>query len=210
MPIKKKTYHHKNLRKALVDAAIPMLAQDGVAGLTLRGVARAAGVSHAAPYRHFRDKTDLLEAIAAEGYRQLEAGCVKAAKKFADDPLAQFTEAGMAYLFFVVEQAAIAQLMFSGALSPQEQGDEVRKACMDAVAALTRIIDNGKRAGLYIDRPTEELVFTALACVHGLAMMISGGLILEAHWTRPKLRRLGDLVATTLLQGLLKKSRVGM
>jgi AcrR family transcriptional regulator len=204
MPIKKKTYHHKNLRKALVEAAMPMLAQDGVAGLTLRGVARAAGVSHAAPYRHFRDKTDLLEAIAADGYRQLEAGCVKAAKKFADDPLAQFTEAGMAYLFFVVEQAAIAQLMFSGVLSPRDQGEEVRKAAMDAVAALARIIDNGKRAGLYIDRPTDELEFAALACVHGLAMMISGGLILETHWTRSKLRRLGEMVAKTLLQGMLK------
>jgi AcrR family transcriptional regulator len=205
MPIKKKPYHHRNLRQTLVEAAIPLLAEHGVSGLSWRGVARAAGVSHTAPYRHFRNKADLLEAIAAQGYSQLEAGCAQAEARFADDPQRQFTEAGMAYLFFVIEQPAIAQLMFSGTLSPSSRGEDLQAAARAAIAALERIIENGKQAGIYLDRSTNELVLSALACVHGLAMMISAGLIVDAHWTRPKLRRLGDLVASTLLQGMLKK-----
>jgi AcrR family transcriptional regulator len=201
---KKKSYHHKNLRDALVEAAIPILADDGVDGLTLRKVARVAGVSHTAPYRHFRDKAALLEAIAAVGYQHLTAGCADAERAYPDEPRRQLVEAGMAYLFFVVDRPAISHLMFSGALAGSDS-QELVQAAETAVGSLMRIIDNGKRAGLYIDRPSRQLTLTALATVHGLAMMIAAGMIREPEWTRSKLRALGTIVSDTLLTGLLRE-----
>ena len=203
--MKKKSYHHNNLREALLEAALPILDTQGVAGLTLRGVAAVAKVSHTAPYRHFKNKNALLEAIAVEGYRQIEAGSRQAALKFPDDPVRQFMAAGMAYLYFAVERRAIAHLMFSGALPPDTRGETLRNAASSAIAALVGIIDNGKRAGIFVDRPSDELTLSALACVHGLAMMVIGGLIQEQKWTRKKLEAFGNVVARTLLEGLLRK-----
>ena len=67
------TYHHGNLRNALIVASMAILAEEGAAALTLRKAARKAGVSHAAPYRHFADKDALLAAIAEEGFQRLSA-----------------------------------------------------------------------------------------------------------------------------------------
>src|SRR5215212_4914161 len=69
-----KRYHHGDLRNALIRAGQELLAQEGIAGLDMRKVARAAGVSHAAPYRHFADKQALLAAIAEDGFYQLAEG----------------------------------------------------------------------------------------------------------------------------------------
>ena len=67
----KRSYHHGNLRSVLLDAGVALIGEVGPQGFTIREVARRAGVSHNAPYRHFRDKDELLEAIAAEGFDRL-------------------------------------------------------------------------------------------------------------------------------------------
>ncbi len=77
----KTTYHHGDLRNSLIAAAEVLLVQKGLTELSLREVAKAAGVSNAAPYRHFRDKTALIEALAEGGFLQLKAGCDRCAKK---------------------------------------------------------------------------------------------------------------------------------
>ena len=76
MPVKR-SYHHGNLRKALLDAGVALIGDVGPKGFTIREVARRAGVSHNAPYRHFRDKDELLEAIAVEGFERLTAAMKK-------------------------------------------------------------------------------------------------------------------------------------
>ena len=73
----KRSYHHGNLRKALLDAGVALIGEVGPKGFTIREVARRAGVSHNAPYRHFRDKDELLEAIAVEGFERLTAAMKK-------------------------------------------------------------------------------------------------------------------------------------
>src|SRR5271167_4183220 len=74
-------YHHGNLKQALIDAAVALIAEVGPQGFTLREVARRAGVSHNAPYRHFLDKDDLLAAVAAEGFERLNESMTKAMRK---------------------------------------------------------------------------------------------------------------------------------
>src|SRR5918998_5321656 len=100
-------YHHGDLRQAILTAAVAALAESGPAQLSLRDLARRAGVSHAAPAHHFGDKAGLLTAIAAEGYNLLADTLTAAQRRTAD-----FLEVGVAYVRFAVDQRAHFEVMF--------------------------------------------------------------------------------------------------
>jgi AcrR family transcriptional regulator len=108
----KLAYHHGDLRRALLDAALELVAEQGPAGLSLREVARRAGVSHAAPAHHFGDKAGLLTALAVEGFERFLAAQRAAAERGGDDPARRFGWTGWAYVMFAVEQPAYFSLMF--------------------------------------------------------------------------------------------------
>jgi AcrR family transcriptional regulator len=101
-------YHHGDLRRALLDAAVDVIATSGVGALSLRDLARRAGVSHAAPTHHFGDKAGLLTAVAASGYSLLGA-----ALSAADG---DFLEQGVAYVRFALDHPAHFEVMFRPAL----------------------------------------------------------------------------------------------
>src|SRR5690349_16153559 len=95
-------YHHGNLRRALIDAALQLFAQRGAFDFTVRELARQAGVTHNAPYRHFAGKTELIAAIAEEGFAMLaEAG--QQALETASDPRARVRALGDAYVRFAID-----------------------------------------------------------------------------------------------------------
>src|SRR5262249_52270729 len=96
---KRGRYHHGDLRRALLDAALGMLAREGGTALTLREVARRAGVTHAAPYRHFTDKQALLAAVAEEGFRMLSSEMASSARE-ATDPRQALQAIGTSYVRF--------------------------------------------------------------------------------------------------------------
>ena len=100
-------YHHGNLRRALLDAALDTIARDGVSAVNLRDLARRCGVSHAAPAHHFGDRTGLLTAIATEGYEGLAA-----ATNAAWTETGSFLEVGVAYVRFAVAHPAHFAVMF--------------------------------------------------------------------------------------------------
>ncbi|MFB7588254.1 TetR/AcrR family transcriptional regulator [Streptomyces sp. NPDC056169] len=99
----RKTYHHGDLRQSVLAAALDVIAAEGPGALSLRDLARRAGVSHAAPAHHFKDRTGLLTAIAAEGYDLL-------ADALADTP--ELRERGVRYVRFATEHPAHFQVMF--------------------------------------------------------------------------------------------------
>jgi AcrR family transcriptional regulator len=107
------TYHHGDLRDALVRAARTILEKQGLAALSLRGAARAAGVSPAAPYHHFTDKHALLDAVAVQGFDALTAAMDKLMAK-QKDPSARLDASGVGYVVFALENPALFRLMFSG------------------------------------------------------------------------------------------------
>src|ERR1700681_1736408 len=104
-------YHHANLRKTLLDAAVTLIGEVGPAAFTLREVARRAGVSHNAPYRHFRDKDALLAAVAAQGFRELTRAMREAGER-QSKALDRLKQSGLAYVAFAIRRAEHFTVMF--------------------------------------------------------------------------------------------------
>jgi AcrR family transcriptional regulator len=109
-------YHHGNLKEALVQAALELIARKGPAGFTFAEAARSAGVSPAAPYRHFRDRDELLASIAQQGFEQFEARLNAAWNDGRPDTMTAFQRVGVAYLAFAREHPAYYSAMFESGL----------------------------------------------------------------------------------------------
>jgi AcrR family transcriptional regulator len=111
-------YHHGNLREALIAAALALIAEKGPAGFTIAEAARSAGVSPAAPYRHFRDRNELLADVARRGYERFAAALARAWGDGRPDPIQAFNAVGRAYLGFARTEPAYYSAMFEAGLPP--------------------------------------------------------------------------------------------
>jgi AcrR family transcriptional regulator len=161
-----KPYHHGNLRVALLDASLALVRKEGLHGFTLREVARRAGVSHAAPHRHFRDKDDLLAAIAEDGFHRFTAKLRQAASK-GNNPLERLQMAGVAYVQFGLDRPEEFQVMFSVELDPDIHPSA--KAAADAsFESLLALVVDCKRAGLLPRYDSNTAARIAWAHVHGI------------------------------------------
>ena len=119
-------YHHGNLKEALLQAALGLIAEKGAAGFTFADAARMAGVSPAAPYRHFRDRDELLSSIAQRGFEQFEALLTQAWDDGRPDTVTAFERVGKAYLAFARERARVlfgdVRIRHSGRCQPDADG----------------------------------------------------------------------------------------
>ena len=138
-------YHHGNLKEALVRAALALIAEKGPAGFTFADAARWAGVSPAAPYRHFRDRDALLADVARRGFEEFTAALMKAWDDGRPDVLTAFDRLGRAYLAFAKREPAYYSAMFEAGVSPdtdpalREAGDRafgVLRAAAEKLGAL--------------------------------------------------------------------------
>src|SRR5580692_4697130 len=116
-------YHHGNLREALIRAALELIAAKGTAGFTFAEAARWAGVSPAAPYRHFRDREELMASVALRGFEQFEAALARAWDHGRPDVLAALDRFGKAYLAFARAQPAYYSAMFEAGIPPSASPD---------------------------------------------------------------------------------------
>jgi AcrR family transcriptional regulator len=133
-------YHHGNLREALVRAALELIAQKGPYGFTFADAARAAGVSSAAPYRHFRDREALVADVARRGFALFEVRLETAWNDGRPDPYTAFENVGRAYLAFAREEPAYYSAMFEAGVA-QEGDAELQHAADSAFAVLRRATD---------------------------------------------------------------------
>ena len=160
-------YHHGNLRQALLAAAVDAITEVGPAGVSLRDLARRAGVSHAAPAHHFGDKAGLLTALAAEGYGLL-ADALDAAQQRTQD----FLEVGVAYVRFAVERRAHFEVMFRPDLYHSDDPEVLaaRERASKALSGGIGTLPSG-RAG-----PDARIAgIAAWSLVHGLAILWLNG-----------------------------------
>ncbi|MEU9459613.1 TetR/AcrR family transcriptional regulator [Streptomyces sp. NPDC058322] len=156
------TYHHGDLRAACLRAARELLEEDGSAGLSLRAVARRAGVSATAPYRHFADRDALVSAVAAQGYREL-AEHLAAAHPSPSTP-DELAAVAVAYVRFALERPALFRVMFA---EPCDPDSEERVGATTAISEYVRGIVRRTFPGVDPD----ALSTTVWALVHGLAFL---------------------------------------
>jgi AcrR family transcriptional regulator len=128
-------YHHGNLKEALLQAALNLIAQKGAAGFTFADAARMAGVSPAAPYRHFRDRDELLASIAQRGFEQFEQQLTQAWDDGRPDTVTAFERVGKAYLRFAREEPALYAAMFESGL-PVDSNPTLQAASERAFAII--------------------------------------------------------------------------
>jgi len=169
------SYHHGDLRNSLVSIGTEMLNTKGMSGISLREIARTIGVGHNAPYRHFQNKHQLLEAIAEAGFRKLIARNTRLELEYAQDPEAQLFECAMHIIIMASEQPNLFQLMFGGSLQPQACAGGLKEAADEAVQSLIRIIRNGQQQQVFIERDPVKLALSAMSMIQGIAMMVSSG-----------------------------------
>lgn len=162
-------YHHGDLRHALVEAALDLLAEGGTEALGLRELARRVGVSAAAPYRHFKDRQALIQAVAAAGFEKFDIAISGAKDGVA--PEAQFAAMAEAYVRFALDHPRLYRLMFSSELGKFED-PELRRAADAAYAGLA------VAAAKEDPGSPGEAAISAWAFVHGLSMLLLDGQLL--------------------------------
>ena len=170
-------YQHGDLREALVDAGLKLLAEGGVKALSLRAAAQLAGVSHAAPYRHYRDKDALVAAIAERGFRQLTASM---REELGTDGATLRTpeklrRLGVGYVAFALSHPANLQVMFSGILKQPDVPEPLLTAANESYAMLHDSVAAGIASRELRAADPEHVTLACWSMVHGLAGLIMNG-----------------------------------
>jgi AcrR family transcriptional regulator len=165
----KEHYHHGDLRRALLDASLALISEEGFGALSLREVARRAGVTHAAPYRHFADKEALLAAVAEEGFHAMAARMRQSMAR-ESMPLRRLGACGVAYVLFAVDNAAHFRVMFGPHFTrPLESAAADEDP--NAFELLLDTIIEAQRAGEVREGDAHALARTCWSLVHGLASL---------------------------------------
>jgi AcrR family transcriptional regulator len=162
MPTSTRSYHHGDLPGALLRAAVELLEESGATELSLRAAARRAGVSTAAPYRHFADRNALLSAVAAGGYRELAADL--AAAHPAPTTIDDLADIAVAYVQFALTRPGLFRVMFA---EPCDSANPERVAAVSAINEYVKSI--AKQA--FPTSESEAMATAMWALVHGLAFL---------------------------------------
>jgi AcrR family transcriptional regulator len=171
----RRSYHHGNLREALVDAALDLIAEKGPAGFTFAEAARQAGVSPAAPYRHFRDRDALMADVARRGFERFEKELAAAWDEGRPNLRQAFERVGKAYLGFARNEPAYFSAMFESGLSVsehrelQEAGDRAFVVLRGACEALVAAMPVAKRP------PALMMALHIWSLSHGIASLFARG-----------------------------------
>lgn len=174
-------YHHGDLRRTLIEAALELVRERREWSFSLREVAKQAGVSHNAPYYHFADKRELLTAVAVVGYETLTVRIAEAAASKKDAKSATIAS-GCAYIQFGLEYPGHYRVMFSSALnSPEGRPKAVADAAAETRGQLVEVLRRGVQSGVFLSSLSREAemgaaVVTAWSVVHGFTMLAIDGI----------------------------------
>ncbi|MET0481345.1 MAG: TetR/AcrR family transcriptional regulator [Aestuariivirgaceae bacterium] len=170
---RRRGYHHGNLREDLIRAALDLIAAKGPGGFTFAEAARAAGVSPAAPYRHFRDRDALLADVAQRGFESFAAALEAAFDQGRPNPMAALEAVGHAYLAFARREPALYAAMFEAAIPPDASpglrlaADRAFAVLRQAAEALCQTLPEGERP------PALMMSLHIWSLAHGIASLFA-------------------------------------
>jgi len=165
--MEKSSYHHGDLKQALIDAGMKILKEEGVQALTLRSAARASGVSHSAPYAHFSDKQALLADISRQGFMDLFEQLSNTTAKFKHSPKALLIETGWTYAQFALTEPNCFKLMFSGILEDQHAYPEFMAAVQKTFHLLVEVVQICQTGKVLRTGPIDDCAIAVWSLVHG-------------------------------------------
>lgn len=167
-------YHHGNLREALLDAGLELLREHGAESLGLRELARQAGVSRTAPYRHFESKEALIAAIAEQGFLRLQVYLDEARRRHPDDVEAWFLEGGRQYIRFAVDHPEHLKVMFGPYITHAPGSGEHRLHGVGSATfgKLVELVVTAQQAGLVRAGDPVAVSVSVWSLLHGFAMLL--------------------------------------
>jgi AcrR family transcriptional regulator len=162
-----------DLHRTVLDASIALIEERGLAKLSLREVARRAGVSHQAPYHHFGSREGLLAALVLEGFEGLSRACDAVPQT--SDPAADLAALGQAYITYATSRSGYFRLMFRPDIVHPSDHPQIAQSATQSRAALARVLRRCQDAGLATDLPEDALLQLAWSAVHGAAVLALDG-----------------------------------
>lgn len=195
-------YHHGNLRRALLDAALMLVEREGPKGVSLRSVARLAGVSPAAPYRHFPGKEGLLASVAEEGFRAMTSAMEAAVDANKELPLAGFRAVAFAYVKYAAVHPSHFRVMFGPEIADHSRYPGLKESSERSLDLLTRMIKSCQRPDLIGGVEPRDLAVAAWSTLHGLATLLVDDQLGQKASTDAELQALTNRVADVLYRGL--------
>ena len=194
-------YHHGDLKNALLDAGERLLVEKGMSAFSLRDVARSAGVSHTAPYRHFSNKATLLRELARRGFEELNRELDNAGMRQLPGPEQQLVAISVTYVAFALANREKLRLMFGGVVDAG--GDPGFLHASHVVnELLVEVIETGTGLGVFRKRDATELALVAWTSMHGLAtLLIAGSLDTDSNDTE-QLKKLVRGISRNIFYGI--------
>lgn len=211
-----KPYHHGNLREALLNAALRLISEVGPTAFTLREVARRAGVSHNAPYRHFTDRDELMAAVATQGYAELTRAMLDAVEQ-ESGALARLQRAGLAYVKFALRRPEHFTVMFDAptakpseklCFNPSKMSHrypEAAEAAEESFRTLMNFVAGCQQEGVLAAGDTKQLALLAWSIVHGIAKLAITGRF--PFSSKTEIQRFAEFVITNSLPTMPRPGR---
>ncbi|MCA6061764.1 TetR/AcrR family transcriptional regulator [Thalassolituus sp. ST750PaO-4] len=168
------SYHHGNLREALLSAAVDSIREQGAENLSLRALARVVGVSQTAPYRHFADKNGLLVELARQTFDELSgitSDCIDPSLSSAENLL----RAGEAYLRYAIANPEKYRLIFGSSITNREQYPQLRTSAHSAFNVLLQLMAEGAQRGEFLNTEPMILANNCWSSIHGFALLTIDG-----------------------------------
>jgi AcrR family transcriptional regulator len=199
-------YHHGDLKRALIDEALKLISEEGVAAVTTRALARRLGVSHAAPGHHFADREALLVELATEGFR-LFADALEGSIAGETEPARRLLALGRAYLRFAVDHPSYLRVMFARGFPKGYQPPD-RFVCESdrAYAVLEGVVRDLTLALGGDPAPLDELAFGTWSLVHGMAMLWIDGAAKFGFVDHSAFEATGERIVARAIVGLIPRS----
>lgn len=176
------SYHHGDLRRALISTALELLADKGLDAVTMRELSQIIGVSRMAAYRHFKNKSELLCAVAEHGFGQMTERNEQIVANAGPRALDTLEAIGRAYVEFALAHPALYRLMFGPTLTKAERPDSLKSAAQAAFAPLTATVEKCQQQGSV--RPGSSMAVAGFlwSSMHGISsLLVEGQLVTEGH-----------------------------